>query len=99
MNAYEAADFIEECQLESAVGELSAEQLSFLDATLPDWRDIDVEAMRNEAWLEELNIGYSSSTERATTWLRRQQTLARAGSLPTKQRARLDDALPGWLMA
>ncbi|WP_136042440.1 MULTISPECIES: hypothetical protein [unclassified Microbacterium] len=99
MNAYEAADFIEECQLEDAVGELSPDQIAYLDEILPDWRDVDAEAMRTEVWLEELNIGYSSSVESATTWLGTQQRLARSGALPAAQRVRLDAALPGWLMA
>ncbi len=99
MNAYEAAAFIEESQLEAAVGELSPEQLSFLDELLPDWREVDAEAMRTEAWMEELEIGYSSSVESAGTWLRRQQELACSGALPGEQRTRLDEALPGWLMA
>ncbi|MFJ4225406.1 hypothetical protein [Microbacterium sp. NPDC089695] len=99
MNAYEAADFIEECQLEDAVGELSPQQVAYLDKTLPDWRDVDAEAMRTEAWLQELNVGYSSSKESATTWLQRQQQRARAGALPRERRAKLDEALPGWLTA
>lgn len=99
MNAYEVADFIEECQLEHAVGELSPQQVAYLDKILPHWRDVDAEAMRTEAWLEELNVGYSSSGESATTWLQKQQQHARTGALPADQRAKLDEALPGWLMA
>lgn len=99
MNAYEAADFIEECQLEDAVGELSPQQIAHLDQILPDWRDVDADAMRTEAWLEELNVGYSSSEESAGAWLGRQQQHARTGALPAAQRAKLDEALPGWLIA
>lgn len=99
MNAHEAADFIEECQLEDAVGELSPQQVAVLEQILPDWRDVDAEAMRTEAWLEELNVGYASSEESAGSWLQRQQRLARTGALPADQRAKLDQALPGWLMA
>lgn len=99
MNAYEAADFIEECQLEDAVGALSPEQIASLDKTLPYWREVDAEAMRSEAWLEELNVGYSSSEESATSWLHEQQRRARTGALSADQRSKLDEALPGWLMA
>lgn len=99
MNAYEAADFIEECQLEAAVGEMSAEQLSYLDEMVPEWRDVDTEAMRTEAWMVELEIGYSSSVESAGSWLLQQQKLARSGNMSAEQRARLDAKLPGWLTA
>ncbi len=99
MNAYEAADFIEECQLEAAVGELTPERLSHLDSLLPGWRDIDAETMRTEAWMEELNIGYSSSVESAGSWLLEQQRRARDGKMSAATRARLDEKLPGWLTA
>lgn len=99
MDAYEAADFIEECQLEDAVGELSPRQIADLDQILPGWRDVNAEAMRTEAWLEELNVGYASAEESAGAWLQRQQEYARTGALPADKRAQLDKALPGWLMA
>lgn len=98
MNAWEAADFLEENQLEAAVGELSAERAAFLEEVWPGWRDVNVEAMRNAAWLEELDVGYDPNERTAGDWLRAQQEQARAGTMATAQRARLDQAMSGWLL-
>ena len=99
MNAYRAADFIEQCQRDDAVGALLQEQIDYLNRSLPGWRNVDVEAMRTEAWLEGLSVGYELSVQSAPRWLQNQQQQAQRGTLPAEQCRRLNTALPGWLTA
>ena len=99
MNAWEAADLLEGNQLEAAVEELSAERASFLEEVWPGWRDVNVEAMRNAAWLKELHVGYDPTEQSAADWLRAQQEEARTGTMVVAQRVGLDEAMPGWLLA
>lgn len=99
MNGWEAAAFLEENQLEAAVGKRSPERDAYLEELWPGWRDVDVEVIRNAAWLEDLDVGYDSREQSPGRWFQEQQDRARAGLLPAVQRARLDEAMPGWLFA